>query len=276
MKQLGPHLDEEEHLGRDAVRRSPGAPVRNVHPDLQVDEPGGQRGGHAVGDATVALPVTAGDERGAVGELVLAAAPVEHELVQGRLDHGHGRGQLLQVDEPAALLIRRRKEGRRRPAGAVGAVAPGDAAQVHGVEKQRPDVDIFAAGIGGHLLGDSGLGAPGRPPNDGRLAGLNEQGQGPGELARAERVIGGDGVGIGHGQLRIKGMSRRGNPLGRPAFARHPARLRLLAARSAYGERKEPMGTERVSGREGESVGVPGLTVRSRARRSGGRRSRAC
>ena len=148
------------------------------------------------------------------GRLVLAAAPVEYELVQGRLDHGHGRGQLLQVDEPAPVHIGRRQEGRGRPAGAVGGVAPWDAAQIDGIEQQGADVDVLAARIGGDLLGDPGLGASGRPPDDGRLAGLDQQGQGPGELARAQGIVGGDGGGIGHGSLRTKGSRGADTPSG--------------------------------------------------------------
>ena len=105
------------------------------------------------------------------------------------------------------------RKGRRRPAGSVGAVAPRDAAQVHGVEQERPDVDIFAPGVGGDLLGDGALGAARSSPKDHRLAGLDQEREGGGELARAERVVGGDGVGIGHGQdSGIAGMRRRGTP----------------------------------------------------------------
>ena len=76
----------------------------------------------------------------------------------------------------------------------------GDAAQVHGVEEERPNVDILAAGVGGDLLGDGALGAARSSPQDHRLAGLDQEREGGGEFARAERVVGGDGVGIGHGQ----------------------------------------------------------------------------
>ena len=116
-------------------------------------------------------------------------------------------------------IVGGRQEGRRRPAGAVGAVAPRDAAQVHGVEEERPDVDIPAAGVGGDLLGDGALGAARSSPQDHGLAGLDQEREGGGELARAQRVVGGDGVGIGHGQdSGIAGMGRRG-PLGSSAFA---------------------------------------------------------
>ena len=52
-----------------------------------MDEARGERCGHAVDDAAVAFPVAAGDQRGAFGEFVLAAFAVEHELIQGGLDH---------------------------------------------------------------------------------------------------------------------------------------------------------------------------------------------
>ena len=119
---------------------------------------------------------------------------------------------------------RRRQEGGRRPAGAVGAVAPGDAAQVDGIEQQRADIDVFAAGGGRDLLGDVRFGAAGWAPHHGRLAGFHQQGQGLGKLARAQRVVGGDGVGVGHWELRTSGSrgrnaSRRSDPRPAPSLA---------------------------------------------------------
>ena len=129
-----------------------------------MDEAGRQRCRHAVHHAPVALAVAAGDQRGALRQLVFAYLAVEHELVEGGLHHRHGRGQLLQVDEPAAGIAGGRQEGRRRPAGAAVRVAPGDAAQVDGVEQQRAHVDIAARGPGRGLLGERALGrSPERP-----------------------------------------------------------------------------------------------------------------
>ena len=101
---------------------------------------------------------------------------------------------------PAAGIVGGRQEGRAAPAGPVGAVAPRNAAQVDGVEQERPDVDILAAGIGGDLLGDHRFCSAGRSPYQGRLAGLDEKCEGGGEFAGAQRVVGGDGVGVGHGR----------------------------------------------------------------------------
>ena len=53
-------------------------------------------------DASVRLPVAAGDQRGALGQLVFADLAVEDELIQGGLHHRHRRRQLFEVDEPAA------------------------------------------------------------------------------------------------------------------------------------------------------------------------------
>ena len=167
-----------------------------------MDEARGERCGHAVDDAAVALAVAAGDQRGALGEFVLAAFAVEHELKQGGLHHWQGRGQFLQVDQPASVRVRGRQESRRRPAGAVGAVAPRDAAQIDRVQQQGADIDILAAGLRRDLLGDLTLGAPWGTPDHHRLAGFDQQRQGPGEFARTERVIGGDGIGLGHGMLQ--------------------------------------------------------------------------
>ena len=76
VQQLEGHLDEEKYIGRDVVA---GAPVSGIDADFQVDDAAG-------------LAVAAGDQRGA-GKFVLAAAPVEDELIQGGLAHRHGRGQ---------------------------------------------------------------------------------------------------------------------------------------------------------------------------------------
>ncbi len=111
----------------------------------------------------------------------LAALALQEDLVKGRLHHRDRGRQLFQVDEPQAGIVRWRQEDRRRPARAVGAVAPRDAAQVHGVEQERADVDILAVGGGRDLPGDHRLGRPGWPPDHGRLAGLDQEG----ELARA-------------------------------------------------------------------------------------------
>ena len=239
VQHVGAHLDVEQDLGCDSVRRPPGEPVLGIDPDLQMDEARCQRRRHAMHDASVRLPVTAGDQRGAVGQLVFADLAVEHELIQGGLHHRHRRRQLFEVDEPAAGIVRGRQEGRRRPAGAAVRVAPRDAAQVDGVEQQRPDVDILAAGIGGDLLGDHRFCSAGRSPYQGRLAGLDQECEGGGEFARAQRVVGGDGVGVGHrrapewldggaGTLRAPGL--------RPAGSRNSRSVRragLLLATSA-------------------------------------------
>ena len=87
VQQLGAHGHEKKDLRSNSIRRSPGAPVRRIYPDLQMDETRGERRRHAVDNAAVALAVAAGDQRGALGEFVLAAFAVEHELIQGGLDH---------------------------------------------------------------------------------------------------------------------------------------------------------------------------------------------
>ena len=58
-----------------------------------------------VRDAAVGIAVAAGDEGGAFRQLVFAALAAEDELVQSRPDHGHGRGELLEVDQPEAGIV---------------------------------------------------------------------------------------------------------------------------------------------------------------------------
>ena len=157
------HEDEEHHLGRDSIAGSLCEPVVGVDADLEMDEARSQWGRHAVDDAAVALAVAAGDERGALGQLVLTNLAVEDELVQDRLHHRNRGRQLLKVDESAAGVDGGRQEGPRRPAGAPVRVAPGDTAQFDGVEQQGPDVDILAVCFGGDLLGDLAFGAGGTP-----------------------------------------------------------------------------------------------------------------
>ena len=98
------------------------------------------------------------------------------------------------------VVVGRRQEHRRRPAGAVGGVTPGDAAQIDGVEQERPDVDILAAAVCRDLLRDHRFCRAGRPPDHGRLAGFDQEGEGAGEFAGAEGVVRGNGVGSGHRQ----------------------------------------------------------------------------
>ena len=50
-----------------------------------MDEARGERGRHAVDHAAVALAVAAGDERGALGQRVLADLAFEGELIERRL-----------------------------------------------------------------------------------------------------------------------------------------------------------------------------------------------
>ena len=215
-------LDEEQHFRGDSVGRTPDQPVLGIDADLEVDEARGERGRHAVDHAAVALAVAAGDERRALGERVLADFAFERELIKCGLYHRHTGREFFQVDEPEAGVVGRRQEHRRRPAGAVGGVAPRDAAQVHGVEQERPDVDIFAATVRRDLLRDHRFCRAGWPPDHSRLTGFDEKGEGRGELARAERVVRGNGCGLGHGQDSGMAGRRRGrNPLGarRPPLA---------------------------------------------------------
>ena len=113
------HLDVEEDLGSDAVGGGPGAPVLGVDLDLDVDEARRERRGHAVGDAAVRVAVAAGHDRGAFGELVLAAPAVADELEHGRLDHGDAGGELFQVDQVEVGAGRGRQEFGMGPAGDV-------------------------------------------------------------------------------------------------------------------------------------------------------------
>ena len=158
-----------------------------------------------------------------------------------------------------------RKAGGAQRAGPVGAVAPGDAAQIDGVKQERADVDVLAVSGGGDLLGDLTLGAAGRSPDHGRLPGLDEERQGVGKLARAERVVGGDGVGVGHGGLRANGCRGR-SASGRSDLRRDQAPLSLspvqgkpggwMAPVLATGKRSADRGGTPQEGGAGKAVGT--------------------
>ena len=80
---------------------------RRVH-----ENDGGMQVRQIIGDGLRVVTGAAGDQRGALGEFVLAAFAVEHELVQGRLHHRQSRGQFLQVDPS---LERARRQNDRHP-----------------------------------------------------------------------------------------------------------------------------------------------------------------
>ena len=69
MQEFRPELDEENYLGRDCVDRSPAAPVHRIDADLQMNEARCEWRRHAVGDATIAFAVAAGDQRRAFGRI---------------------------------------------------------------------------------------------------------------------------------------------------------------------------------------------------------------
>ena len=145
---------------------------------------------------------------------------------------------------------------RRRPAGAVGGVAPGDAAQFDGVEQERPDVDIFAATLCRDLLCDHRFCRAGRPPDHSRLAGPRSGGRG------SRRVRSGGAcsprkwlrVGSWTG-LRNGGEVARA-PSGRPAS---PPSGPLLLLGLPWGGRPAPPVTSWQNGDRWFSGTVPGM-----------------
>ena len=185
MNEAGLVIQEEEDLRRDAVRRAPGQPGLGDDSDFEMDEAITERRRHVVHHAAVGLAVAAGNHRGTLGEFAFDDMPVEDELVQGRLDHRDLGRQFCEVDEPAPGVVGRRQEGRRRPEGAIGAVAPEDTPQVDRAEKERPEVDVLAVGGRRDLFGDNRFSCPRRALDNRRLAGFDQEGEQGAELARA-------------------------------------------------------------------------------------------
>ena len=208
-----------------------------------MDEARGERGRHPMHHAPVGLAVAAGNQRRALGELVFADFPVENKLVQRRLYHRDGGRQLFEVDEPAAWIVGRGQEGRGRPTRAVGAVAPGDAAEIDGIEQKRPDVDVAAVRGRRDLLGDHRFGRAGWAPGNTRLAGLDQEGEHFGELARAQRVVRGDGGGLGHGRAPNDGeTARTPSPGARPSPP--PGLASSPGGCTAHGRRDDGLGVD--------------------------------
>ena len=168
---------------------APGQQVLSIDADLQVDEARGERARHAVEQAAIALAVAAGDERRALEERVFADLAFERELEKRRLYHRYAGRQLFEVDEPEADVVGRQQKHRGRHCVWSAASQPGDAAESHGVEQKRPDLDILAAAVRGGLLRDHRFGGARGTPDHRRLTDLDEEDEGRGELARAERVV---------------------------------------------------------------------------------------
>ena len=146
-------------------------------------------------DAAVRLTVAAGNERRSLGQLVLADLAVETNWYRAACTIGTAEGSSSRLMSQRPVSSDGGRKAGGRPACAVVGVAPGDAAEIHGVEQQRPDVDVPAVRGRGDLLGDLALGGSGRSPDNHRLAGLDQEGEDRGELARAERVVRGDLLG---------------------------------------------------------------------------------
>ena len=105
---------------------------------------------------------------------------------------------------------------------------------------------------------------PGRSPDHTGLAGFDQECERAGELGRAQGVVGGDGVGNGHGQgSEWQGIGADALP-GHPAFAPPAAPLPLSAKRGRYPE-QQGAGGEKALGRS-----PPGRRA-ERRRRQGGR-----
>ena len=156
---------------------------------------------------------------------------------------GNGRLPLLEVDEQAVGVVGPRQKGRRRPARAVGAVAPGDASEINGVEQQRPHVHVPAAAGTGDLPGDLAFGGSGWPSDDHRLAGLvDQESEDFNKLARAqERVVRGNLHGNDNRVLRMAGRRRA-----------HPRMPRLGPSSP---KTPDPSGDKAYGGEEGSRPG---------------------
>ena len=95
------------------------------------------------------------------------------------------------------------------------------------------------------------FGGPGRSPDNAGLAGFDQECERAGELGRAQGVVGGDGVGNGHGQgSEWQGIGADALP-GHPAFAPPAAPSPLSAVRGTRPERLGPAVRRRSGDRRG-------------------------
>ena len=120
------------------------------------------------------------------------------------------------------------------------------------------DVDILATTVCRYLLCDHRFCGAGRPPDHRRLTGVDEKGEGRGELARAQRVVRGNGCGLGHGQDSGMAGRRREHPPGARPSLRSGALLLLLLLWGGGGCVGAPLGE---SGGHAASRGTRGTPV---------------
>ena len=164
-----------------------------------MDEAVGERRRHAVDDRPVLLAVAAGDHCGAWRERVLPDLSLEAQLEHGDHHHGQRGGEFLEVDEVKRGAAGGGKEGRGRPAGAAVLVAPGNAAEIDGIQKGSADVHVLVAEAVRGLVRHLALAAARWAPDHAGLAGLDQDRKGLGELGGAEGVVRRNRLDIVHG-----------------------------------------------------------------------------
>ena len=179
VQQLVAEAQERDDLCGDAVLRRPLRPIVEVDAEVEMHEPVGERRGHAVDDAAVALAVAGRDDGPAVGQLVFAELAVEDQLIARGLGQLRRRHQLVQEQDALALAG---QELGHRPMGAAVAVDVRQAAQVDGIEQDGADVAQLEVALVRDLLDDRRLADAGRTPDHDRLLDADQDAQGLGHL----------------------------------------------------------------------------------------------
>ena len=166
MQQARPEAQKGLDLLADAVVTGPVQPVVDMAFHIQMHHAVGQGRRHAVGHGPVALAVARGHHGPAVGQAVLAHAPVEDELVAGGL-YQRGRGvEFVQEEDAFLRVLRMGQEFRHAPGGDALIADAGQSAQVHRVQQHGAQVVELAALAAGHVGHQPALAYTGRPPEE--------------------------------------------------------------------------------------------------------------
>lgn len=167
-EQVGTEAQEGDQPLVDAAGVRPRDPVVQVGLDLVVGKPVGERGGHLVGHAAIALPVACGEDRPAGRHPVLSQSTVEDQLVRGCSDGRHRRSEFVQEQNAVrAVPLGIRQDRGNRPDD-VPALTKWNPAQVGGLHLGEPDIDERSIVPCGDLRDDLRLSDARRPPKHDR------------------------------------------------------------------------------------------------------------
>ena len=159
MQQALSVAQKRDDLGHDAGAIGPQAPIVQIDIHFAVGETIVERGDQALGPGQVPLAVTGREHGPAVGQDMLADAPIVHEL-QTRLLHGFiGARDLVDEDDPGTVAG---QEPRPAPSYRAVLVEARQAGEIDRVFVNEAQVDELQPHLADHLPDDLGLAHAGR------------------------------------------------------------------------------------------------------------------